>query len=150
MSVQQTFGNETTDRPLWRSIWRGARSRCPHCAEGKLFRGWLKPVERCVTCDEDYTPQRSDDLPPYLVIFVVGHLVVAGYLAGERFLDLTSWQHLAIWTPVTLALCITLMRPTKGGTIGLQWALRMHGFGKHDGDVGPEEAAGSVIYRHDS
>ena len=148
MSVQQTYGGHDAERPLWRSIWRGMRSRCPNCTEGKLFRGWLKPVDRCASCGEDYTPQRSDDLPPYLVIFVVGHVVVAGYLAGERFLELTSWEHLAIWTPITLAMTFALMRPTKGGTIGLQWALRMHGFG--DRGEGDEPETGGVTYRHET
>ena len=125
-------------RPLWRSIFRGAISRCPNCGDGKLFAGWLRPVDRCAACAEDYTPQRADDLPPYLTIFVVGHVVVAGYLVTERTLPLGAWGQLALWVPITLVLSLVLMRPFKGGTIGLQWALRMHGFG--EGEREPDDA----------
>ena len=131
MDERTTFGREgdaQEPRPLIRSLWRGWRARCPHCGEGRLFRGWLRPVERCAACGEDYTPQRADDLPPYLVIFVAGHAIVAGFLAVERSYALTGWQHLAIWTPLTLLLCLLLMRPIKGATIGLQWSRRMFGF----------------------
>ena len=139
MSIE-TFGHaEAEHRPLMRSIGRGLVSRCPRCGEGSLFASWLRPVERCGTCHEDYTPQRADDLPPYLTIFIVGHLVVAGYMAGETWLDLDAWGHLAIWAPITLILSLVLIRPFKGGTIGLQWALRMHGFG--DGEPDDAERA---------
>jgi uncharacterized protein (DUF983 family) len=116
-------------RPLVQSILRGLKGRCPHCGEGRLFARFLKPVDRCAACGEDMHHQRADDLPPYLSIFIVGHIVVAGYMIGETATELTSWQHLAIWVPITLALTFAMMQPLKGGVIGLQWALRMHGFG---------------------
>ena len=51
----------------------------------------------------------------------------------ETMFALSTWQHLAIWVPITLALTIGLLQPTKGAVVGLQWALRMHGFsGKPD------------------
>jgi uncharacterized protein (DUF983 family) len=30
--------------------------------------------------------------------------------------------------PITLVMTIGLLQPTKGAVVGLQWALRMHGF----------------------
>lgn len=116
-------------RPLLQSVRRGWRRSCPACGKGRLFQAFLKPVDSCRHCGEPMHHQRADDLPPYLSIFIVGHIVVAGYLAGERTFDLTSWQHLAFWTPVTLLLALAMMQPLKGAVIGLQWALGMHGFG---------------------
>ena len=135
---RSTFGaNEGAmeKRSVWRALWRGFLGRCPNCNEGSLFASWLRPVERCGVCGEDYSGQRADDLPPYLVIFVVGHVVVAGFMAGEMTMELTARQHLAIWTPVTLVLSLALMRPFKGATIGLQWALRMAGFDEAEEDA---------------
>ena len=123
-----TRDDDAERRPLLRSLWRGFVGRCPNCAEGSLFRTWLRPVDECAACGEDYRGQRADDLPPYLVIFVVGHVVVAGFMAGEMTFELTAWQHLAIWVPITLLMSLALIRPFKGATIGLQWALRMAGF----------------------
>ena len=55
---------------------RGFRCRCPRCGEGRLFRAFLKADNNCAICGLDFTPHRADDLPAYLVIVIVGHLVV--------------------------------------------------------------------------
>lgn len=128
-SKTMTFGgSRPAERPLGRSMRRGWRSRCPACGEGRLFRAFIKPVDHCADCREEMHHHRADDLPPYLSIVIVGHVVLVGYLIGERLVDLNSWQHLAIWVPITIALAIAMMQPLKGAVIGLQWALRMHGF----------------------
>jgi uncharacterized protein (DUF983 family) len=119
----------TVDRMLWRSIGRGFLCRCPNCGKGKLFAGYLKSVDHCAVCHEEFSHHRADDLPPYLTVFVVGHLVVALFMAAEQMANLSLAVHLAIWIPITLALSLALLRPFKGATIGLQWAMRMHGFG---------------------
>lgn len=122
-------------RDLWRALKRGWRGRCPHCGEGRLFGAFLKPVHKCGHCGEEMHHQRADDLPPYLVIFVVGHVVVAGYMMSEAWLAWNSWQHLALWIPVSLAFGLAMLQPTKGAVIGLQWANRMHGFGGAEDDT---------------
>ncbi|OLP58457.1 hypothetical protein BJF93_16405 [Xaviernesmea oryzae] len=121
--------SNSIERPAMPAILRGFKGRCPHCGEGKLFRAFLKPVDHCAVCGEAMHHHRADDFPPYIVVTVMGHLVIAGYMATETVLLLSSWQHLAIWVPVTLIGSLALMQPVKGAVIGLQWALRMHGFG---------------------
>jgi uncharacterized protein (DUF983 family) len=124
------FGeSRVSARPLGRSIWRGMKCKCPNCGDGQLFRSFIKPVESCEICNEDFRPQRADDLPAYLVIMIIGHVMVAGYLGAELMFTLSSWAHLAIWVPVSVFGALGLLQPVKGGVIGLQWALRMHGFG---------------------
>ena len=66
----------TEKRDVWAAIKRGFRGRCPRCGEGKLFRAFLKVDDNCSVCDLDFTPHRADDLPAYLVIVIVGHIVV--------------------------------------------------------------------------
>ena len=125
--------NTTLDQPRvrdWRrAIGRGLRGRCPHCGEGRLFRGFLKPVDTCEACGEALHHQRADDLPPYVVITIVGHIVVGGLLMAEKYADWSMGLHMAIWPALTVILSLILMQPVKGGVIGLQWGLRMHGFG---------------------
>ncbi|MFA6966949.1 DUF983 domain-containing protein [Bosea sp. (in: a-proteobacteria)] len=114
----------------WRmAIGNGLRGRCPHCGEGKLFKGFLKPVDACAVCGEPMHHQRSDDLPPYVVITIVGHIIVGGILLAEKYADWSMGLHMAIWPALTVILSLLLMQPVKGGVIGLQWAMRMHGFG---------------------
>ncbi len=37
------------------------------------------------------------------------------------------WLQLAVYLPLTF-LSLALLQPVKGAVVGLQWALRMHGF----------------------
>lgn len=112
----------------------GFLNRCPHCAARPLFRAFLKPVDACPACGEEMHHHRADDLPAYLVIVVVGHLVVGSWLMTEALWTLPLWLHLAIWGPITMIASILLLQPVKGAVIGLQWANRMHGFGDAAGD----------------
>lgn len=120
-------------RPLWAAMKRGFLGRCPHCGEGKLFGSFLKPVHHCEHCGEEMYHHRADDLPAYIVVVIVGHVVVAAFMGVEATVALSTWQHLAMWVPATILMSLALLRPVKGSIVGLQWALYMHGFdGKGD------------------
>ncbi|CAN7446421.1 DUF983 domain-containing protein [Mesorhizobium sp. LjNodule214] len=129
----QVFGGELHSgrvaRPLWTAMKRGLLGRCPHCGEGKLFRGFTKSVDACAVCGEELHHHRADDLPAYLVIVIVGHIVLGAFMGVEATSTLSTWQHIAIWVPLTILLAVVLLQPVKGAVIGLQWALYMHGFG---------------------
>lgn len=121
-------------RDLWSAIKRGFRGRCPRCGEGKLFRAFLKTADNCSACGLDFTPHRADDLPAYLVIVIVGHIVVPLALSIETHFSPPVWLQLATYLPLTLVLSLLLLQPVKGTVVGLQWALRMHGFDENAPD----------------
>ena len=133
---QQVFGGENHSgrpaRPLMQAMLRGFLGRCPHCGEGKLFASFVKTVDRCEHCGEEMHHHRADDLPAYLVVVIVGHIVVGAFLSVEATSTLSTWQHLAIWIPLTIGSALALLRPIKGAVVGLQWALYMHGFSGED------------------
>jgi len=118
----------TEQRDLWSAMKRGFRRRCPRCGNGKLFRAFLKVDDHCSACGLDFTPHRADDLPAYLVIVIVGHIVVPTALLIESNFAPPVALQLAIYLPLTLVLSLLLLQPVKGAVIGLQWALRMHDF----------------------
>lgn len=120
------------------ALWRGFRSACPNCGERGLFRAYLKPVDNCRHCGEDMSHQRADDAPPYFTMVLVGHIVVPLMLAVAMRVELSNMTHLMIWLPLTLVMALALLQPIKGATIGLQWALYMHGF---DGSADPDRYA---------
>jgi len=124
-------------RNVWTALKRGLCGRCPRCGEGKLFRAFLKVDDHCSVCALDYTPHRADDLPAYLVIVIVGHIVLGAFMAVEATSTLSMWQHIAIWVPLTIVLAVALLQPVKGAVIGLQWALYMHGFGGEEDGTEP-------------
>jgi uncharacterized protein (DUF983 family) len=115
-------------RDVWAALKRGFRGRCPRCGEGKLFCAFLKVANNCSVCGLDFTPHRADDLPAYLVIVIVGHLVVPAALFIETNYSPPVGLQLAIYLPFTLIASLALLQPVKGAVVGLQWALRMHGF----------------------
>ena len=118
----------TEKRDVWTAMKRGFRGRCPRCGEGKLFRAFLKVDNNCSVCSLDFTPHRADDLPAYLVIVIVGHIVVPTALMIETNYAPPVALQLAIYLPFTFVASLLLLQPVKGAVVGMQWALRMHGF----------------------
>jgi uncharacterized protein (DUF983 family) len=119
-------------RDVWQAMKRGFRGRCPRCGEGKLFRAFLKTADSCSNCGQDFTPHRADDLPAYLVIVIVGHIVVPLALMIETNYSPPVALQLAIYLPLTFVASLALLQPVKGAVVGMQWALRMHGFDENN------------------
>jgi uncharacterized protein (DUF983 family) len=115
-------------RDLWGAMLRGWRGRCPNCGKGKLFRAFLKTHDHCPACGETMSHHRADDLPAYLVIVIVGHIVVPLIVSVETVYAPPIPLQLVVYLPLTLILSLVLLQPIKGAVVGLQWALRMHGF----------------------
>jgi uncharacterized protein (DUF983 family) len=111
------------------AMWRGFQKRCPKCGQGRLFTNYIGVQPQCLVCNEELHHQKADDAPPYFTIMAVGHLIVPALLLMEIIWHPAIWLHLVIWIPLTCILTFDLLPRFKGLTIGLQWALRMHGFG---------------------
>lgn len=111
------------------TLWRGATCKCPKCGEGQLFKSFLKVNETCPACGEELHHHRADDLPAYIVMSIVGHIVVGLMLWIEVAYTPALWVHAALWVPLTLILSLGMLQPVKGFVVALQWAFGMHGFG---------------------
>ena len=125
---------EEAPRSVPAALWRGYRQICPACGAGALYWKYLKVVASCSACGEALHHHRADDAPSYFTIVIVGHFAVGGVLLLEQAFAPATWVQLAIWMPALLVASLWLLPRVKGTLIGLQWALRMHGFG------GPEPA----------
>jgi uncharacterized protein (DUF983 family) len=128
-TIQSTAAGLAARVSPFKAIRRGFLCRCPACSKGRLFGRYLKVVHHCESCGTEFHHHRADDFPPYLVMFVVGHLIGYGILMTETKLEMPLWAHLAIWPALTLILALALLQPMKGAVVGLQFALGMHGFG---------------------
>ncbi len=128
------------DRPVQGAMLNGLRHRCPKCGTGALYKSYLKVNDACPACGEELHHQRADDAPPYVTIFIVGHIVVGGILSLEQSYEPPTWVHLSIWLPLLLVLSLWLLPRVKGAFVGLQWALRMHGFGGDGHDAAAPHA----------
>jgi uncharacterized protein (DUF983 family) len=115
-------------RDVMQAMGRGFRGRCSNCGAGRLFRAFLKVVDECDECGEEFSHHRADDAPAYFVVLIVGHIVVALALEMEILFAPPYWIYVALLMPLTLGLAIGLLQPVKGAIVGLQWAQYMHGF----------------------
>ncbi len=107
------------------AIGRGLLCRCPGCGQAHLFNGYLRVVAECSNCHAPLGLARADDAPPYFTIFAVGHIVVPIMFAYDRAWNPPIWLLTAIFVPLTLILTLALLRPIKGGTVGLMLKLGM-------------------------
>ncbi|WP_161993577.1 DUF983 domain-containing protein [Muricoccus nepalensis] len=100
---------------------RGLRLRCPHCSEGHLFSSFMK-VKDCEACGADNTAYPCDDAPPYLTLFLVGHLFVPFVFMMDKAWSPPMWVMFAVWLPLITALTLATMPFMKGAVVGLCWA----------------------------
>lgn len=115
-------------RELMPAVLNGMRCRCPRCGEGRLFRSYLKVSDTCASCGEELFHHRADDMPPYIAIIVVGHLLVGALLHLEMTMAVDPWMYMVTLVPLALILPLAMLPSIKGAVVGLQWANRMHGF----------------------
>ena len=107
---------------------RGLRGKCPRCGEGRLFRKWLKPQERCPVCMLDLTPQRADDFPAYIAILVTGHAMAPLIIMLSLDFELGPLAMVSILVPLALMMMLGMLQPAKGAVIAAQWWFGLHGF----------------------
>lgn len=116
-----------------KALQRGTLSRCPSCGEGPLFRKFLKVNDACPACEEALHHHRADDLPAYIVMVIVGHVVISFLMIVEAAFAPAFWIHAALWFPLATGMSLGLLQPVKGLVVALQWKLGMHGFGLRKG-----------------
>ncbi|MEM7773963.1 MAG: DUF983 domain-containing protein [Pseudomonadota bacterium] len=116
------------DRAWMTAMRRGFAGYCPSCGSAPLFHSYLKVHDTCANCKTELFHHQADDAPPYFTIFIAGHILVGGVLALEQYAAPPAWLHLVLWLPLTVVMCLWLLPKIKGAFVGLQWALRMHGF----------------------
>jgi uncharacterized protein (DUF983 family) len=100
----------------------GLACRCPRCGAGRLFDGFLKLRPSCAACGLDFAFADSADGPAVIIMFIAGFGIVGGVLALEIRHEPPFWVHMIIWLPLTIIVCLGLLRTMKGLAIALQYA----------------------------
>ena len=95
--------------------------RCPHCGQGRLFAGFLDLRPHCEVCGLDYGFADSGDGPAVFVSFAALIVVTGAALLLDALLEPPMWLTLLIVVPLSLVICLALLRPAKGLMIGLQY-----------------------------
>ena len=114
---------------------RGFAGRCPRCNGARLFAAFLKPVEHCPLCAQDWTLHAADDFPPYVSIIVTGHVMAPVMIVLGSMTSLSTTFTVAIALVLAVTMLMSLLQPAKGAIIALQWWLGMQGFAGRPGKV---------------
>ena len=102
----------------------GFKGRCPRCGDGRLFRTFIDIAPRCDVCGLDYSFADAGDGPAVFVILIAGFVVLGGALALDLAYDPPVWLLIAIFAPLTLAVCLGLLRPLKGFLVASQYVTK--------------------------
>ncbi|MCB1885334.1 MAG: DUF983 domain-containing protein [Geminicoccaceae bacterium] len=106
----------------------GLKGRCPRCGIGPLFAGYLRVSPRCAHCGLNLAAQDSGDGPVAFIILIVGFAILIPALVVEVKVGWPVWLHMAVWLPLTVLLCLALLRPFKAILIALQYRHRRQEF----------------------
>lgn len=109
-------------RDTFLAMRRGAARHCPSCGQGRLYRSYLRQVDRCAVCHEDLGHVRADDGPAWLTILIVGHLIVAMVLAIDGWAGWPLWVSMTVYPLAAMAMALALLPSAKGIFIGAIWA----------------------------
>ncbi len=107
------------------SLLRGFLGRCPRCGKGHILHRYLKIVPNCADCGEAYGHLPADDMPPWLTIIIVGHLLFPNVWWVERNYNIPLWMEYVMWPSLGLILTLILLPRCKGFVVALLWILRL-------------------------
>jgi uncharacterized protein (DUF983 family) len=110
------------DYPPQSALVSGLKGVCPRCGRGKIFSGFASLVPRCGTCGLDLGFADSGDGPAVFISLIGGFIVLGAALWTELRFEPPFWVHLVIFLPLTVVVCLGLLRPLKGTLIALQYA----------------------------
>jgi uncharacterized protein (DUF983 family) len=114
----------SSDWPPLSSLSTGLAVRCPRCGRGRLFDGLLKIHPACGECGLDLRGHDAGDGPAVSVILGLGAVMMGLVLWVEFRFGPPVWVHLALWTPVVIALTILPLRLIKGVLVAQQYRHR--------------------------
>jgi uncharacterized protein (DUF983 family) len=123
-------GNETHPAlPL--ALARGLALRCPNCGQGKLFHGYLKGVDRCAVCGENYSGIESGDAAPWFSMLIVGILAAPLYFIFGGVLGSNLVLTTVFYVAAITILVLLVLPPVKGVLISAFWHSRGTRGAKH-------------------
>lgn len=105
----------------WLAIRRGLKGVCPKCGEAKLFRAYLKQVEHCPSCHENWGAVRADDGPAWASMLIAGHVLAPFFYFITFRMELPDWLRTLALVLVGVGICLAVLPRMKGLFIAWIW-----------------------------
>jgi uncharacterized protein (DUF983 family) len=113
-----------SDKPRTSAFVAGLKGRCPRCGRGSLFKGFIELAPVCGVCGLDYGFADSADGPAVFISLIGGFIVLGAALWTELVFEPPMWVHMAVFLPLTVIVCLGLLRPLKGLLLARQYQTR--------------------------
>ncbi len=118
---------EVKKKNLWSSIGRAVLGHCPNCGQGRLFKSYLKQVDSCQYCSEEFGHIRADDGPAWLTIVLVGHIMAPFIVMYAIDSAWPVWLSVTVWSAFAVTLMLVLLPRSKGLFIAIIWRMQCSG-----------------------
>lgn len=111
---------EGAEKVRW-IVTAGWKGLCPRCGEGRMFRSWLKLVDRCEDCELDYRFAAPDDGPAFFSLCLIAFPLIFFVVWLEVAFGPPFWVHLLTSFPLLILGCLLPLRPLKGWLVASQY-----------------------------
>ena len=115
------MGTEERRYPPISAVTTGLAGRCPRCGDGRYVQGFLTVAPKCDVCGLDFSFADSGDGPAVFVTLIAGFLVLGVALAVDMAYEPPLWVYVVVFLPLTIGVCLGLLRPSKGLLIASQY-----------------------------
>ena len=112
------------DYPPTLAFAAGLKGRCPRCGQGPLFKDFVALAPACSVCGLDYGFADSADGPAVFISLIGGFIVLGAALWTELTYEPPMWVHMAVFLPLTVIVCLGLLRPLKGLLVARQYQTK--------------------------
>jgi uncharacterized protein (DUF983 family) len=112
------------DDPPTSAFVAGLKGCCPRCGQGPLFKDFVALAPACSVCGLDYGFADSADGPAVFISLIGGFIVLGAALWTELAFEPPMWVHMAVFLPLTVIVCLGLLRPLKGLLVARQYQTK--------------------------
>ena len=101
----------------------GMRGKCPRCARGRLFDGYLTVAKKCSNCGLSYDFADAGDGATWFVMLFACVVGVGSIFGLEAAYSPPIYVHVLDGLVFIIIVPMLLLRPVKGLLLAQQWKM---------------------------
>jgi uncharacterized protein (DUF983 family) len=106
----------------------GMRGKCPRCARGRLFDGYLTVAKKCSNCGLSFDFADAGDGATWFVMLFACVVGVGSIFGLEAAYSPPIYVHVLAALILIIIVPMLLLRPVKGLLLAQQWKMNAHEF----------------------
>ena len=101
----------------------GMRGKCPRCARGRLFDGYLSVAKKCSNCGLSFDFADAGDGASWFVLLFACVVGVGSIFGLEAAYSPPIYVHVIAALILIIIVPLLLLRPVKGLLLAQQWKM---------------------------